>query len=132
MISGVGETYGSPNAILVDHDHIAPDHFHQLGTLAVVGVGNHWHQPSNAGGFVASGGVVGSPPQGFLRDAVITPGAGAYLELGGTGDAGAHGHALTGFPGVADRVLTTTRAGQGATNANLPPCLSVNFVMRMH
>lgn len=130
---GVGEKYGSSDAIVVNHTHIAPNHIHahNFGTLSA---GDHWHQPSNAGSFLAGGGVSGGPPQGFLGYPGLRNDSSSFIEIGGTGNSGEHTHVIGGGIGGTDIVLQTDGASGAVapTNANLPPSISFNFMMRMH
>ena len=79
---------------------------------------------------MAGGGQVGGPPQGYTGEASALGGAG-YVKVGGTGDAGAHAHAVTDHLHEPP-TITVAANGSAATNANIPPGVVLNFIMRMH
>lgn len=103
LVSGVANTGGSVNAVLVSHTHTA--------ATTVASAGAHTHPVD-------------------LNDAV-TSGETAHISAGGGGvlfnnqslveSAGAHTHTAT---------TTVTAAGESGTNKNLPPYYKLAYIMK--
>jgi hypothetical protein len=109
FVVGAGTTYavaatgGSPNAIVVAHDHTFS------GTTAAVG--NHQHTINSTGG---------APIRINLNDDGRFTGD-TGTDCGTTASAGAHDHTYSG---------TTASNGSSATNANLPPYYALAYIMK--
>jgi microcystin-dependent protein len=106
---------GSKDAALPSHTHSTPAHQH---TATTSGVGDHTHQQmrlgSNAGGYT---GYLGSGPN--IQSGTVD----------NTYPAGAHSHSVTTNGG--EGAGTSGAAGVGPTNANLPPYITLNFIIRI-
>ena len=98
----VGATGGSADAVVVSHTHNA---------TSTVTDPSHWHYQPNSGG---AGGTITAP------GGQANTGNGAYTGYSGTATA------VTGIT-VA---TTNTATGVSGTNANLPPYLGINFIIK--
>ena len=96
----VGTTGGSADAVVVSHTHTA------TSTVADPG---HNHAPPRGGQFVVNGGSTGG----------TGPNANAFLETVTT----------TASTGITVATTNTT-TGVSGTNANLPPYLGINFIIK--
>lgn len=110
FVVGAGTTYavaatgGSPNAIVVAHDHMFS------GTTAAVG--NHQHNVFA---------TAGAPVKFNLFDDGRLTGDSGTIDMGLTASAGGHDHTYSG---------TTASNGSSATNANLPPYYALAYIMK--
>lgn len=124
------------------HIHNVTDHLHSAGALGTSNPGDHHHVVPTPGssGFVTNG-------TGNNGSAGIAAGGGLAFATA-TSDAGAHAHTLTGFTGAADRALatdgdsvhhthattamagSTQSAGVSPTLANLPPYVTLTWIVR--
>lgn len=127
---GVGERFGSPNAALPAHTHAGANHLHGFTGTTVGATSRHTHGlPSIV--LIQST----AEPTFYVH---VTGGGGfdiaaTLYDLSGLGtgnDGPDHAHAFGGTTGGADRDLTTGVTGSDPANVNLPPSLSLNFVIR--
>jgi microcystin-dependent protein len=128
---GVGQRFGNKDSTLPTHQHGGVDHLHPFSGGTGGATARHTH------GF----------PEGFFFHQTANPqfyvhvtGGGGFdiasdifnfASWGTTNDQQDHGHAFSGTTGAADRPLTTGVAGGDATNANLPPSVSLNYIIRV-
>jgi microcystin-dependent protein len=132
--SGVGQRAGSPNSTLPTHQHPGVDHLHGLGsTTGLEGVahdhvmswGEVWHAtanpPDNVNVFAVRIG------DGFTMNIEKFQSANFPSSV----ERQNHNHSVGGNTGAADRNLATGYTGVDPTNGNLPPSLSINFIMRV-
>jgi microcystin-dependent protein len=115
----VGATGGSADAVVVTHTHTA---------TSVVSTGTHQHFISNTD---TNGGTTG-PTLSSSNSLVYKMGGGGISEsyaLGGSGTTPTVG--LSSSAATGDTVTTTNaNAGVSGTNANLPPYLGINFIIK--
>ena len=135
--NALGETGGDKDAVVVTHNHTMPQHKHTMpqhshnaGTLATAQSGAHNH---------------GLNEWAYMAAAI----SGSTLDLfdGGTGynfttdtfvTHDGHTHNITGATASVDPGDTnnadpgdTNNAGESATNKNLPPYITLNYMIRM-
>ena len=115
-------------------------HAHGAGTLAAVAVADHQHPQDNSGRLVA--GISTNTPwfqthaRGFDGGAdlpiVAYNAGGTLLNIQQTGTAGAHGHSVSGSSAsvAPDVAGSTGSAGSGTGHENMPPFVTVNFIIR--
>ena len=114
----VGATGGSANAIVVSHDHSLS------GSTA--SAGSHQHYNVTNGVYGNEGGLNSTNYIGrrsawnsdFSYDFGTSD---TEANIGLTNNAGTHSHSLSG---------TTATTGSSGTNANLPPYLGINFIIK--
>jgi microcystin-dependent protein len=124
---GVGEVFGSPNAIVPAHQHGTDPHYHDVhGSTGDQNV-SHYHHPSKEN-VADSKYIVYAPGLGLGHSA---GGAPQDFQLAYTTDwaSNGHSHPIDGPTGY-NSPFNTTWAGQDGTNRNLPPSLSINYVIR--
>jgi hypothetical protein len=128
----VGATGGSANAIVVSHNHggvtggQSVSHNHGVnGTTSGQSV-DHFHGPSAGGNFIVGNAGANS---GFANGA-------AYTNTYGTNQTGTasvdHTHQVNITSGnqSVDHTHTIATDGASGTNANLPPYLGINFIIK--
>jgi hypothetical protein len=133
-VVAIGATGGSANAIVVSHTHTGTtdgqsnDHNHGVtGGTSGQSVTHH-HGPVGGGNFViGNAGASG----GFANGASYDPTNGGSI----TGDNSVdHSHTVnltTGGTNIGHtHTFTTASAGSSGTNANLPPYLGINFIIK--
>jgi microcystin-dependent protein len=132
-VVAVGATGGSANAIVVTHNHggltgtDSPDHLHSYSGTTGGQSANHVHAPFGGGNFIISG--VGAT-SGFDSGGLYPPTSGVNL----TGDNSVdHTHTFAGnTSGVnVNHQHGITTEGSSGTNANLPPYLGINFIIKI-
>ena len=141
--AGIGEKYGSPDVTgllahshgLGGHWHGTPDHAHGISFKSGLDDTNHIHFPDSGGQFLMNG--PGSGGDAFVKTDTIGPHS--YALGMPAGRSAQHAHDINGATQNAGAGLATggpsggsDNAGGNVTNANLPPSLSVNYIMRMH
>jgi hypothetical protein len=118
----VGATGGSPNAIVVTHDHTFS------GTTAANGA----HQHFVSGGTYAGAklGTLEANPNGTLKVGDSLSGNQNQYQLQATSSAATAG--LTSTASTHDHTYsgTTASAGSSGTNANLPPYYALAYIMK--
>lgn len=128
----IAATGGSKDATLVSHNHggatggQSASHYHYLDTYTQGQTADHVHGPY--GGFQAIVGATGGPP------------GGGYANLGGDGNnmpstgptSNDHAHHIQSNTNNAsnDHTHSISTDGSSATNANLPPYLGINFIIK--
>ena len=128
----IGATGGSANAIVVSHNHggvtggQSVSHNHGVnGTTGGQSV-NHTHTPNGGGNFIVNG--VGAI-SGFDSGGLYPP----TDAIGTTGDNSVdHTHTFTTTTGnqSVDHTHSIATDGASGTNANLPPYLGINFIIK--
>ena len=118
---GVGEVFGSKDAIVPSHQHGMESHYHSYS--GTVGNENQTHVH----------GMVGNPeastPGGF-GEFNVADAASGFPFVGWTGAPNTpHNHDYAGNTGGAS-AHNTLFAGSDGTNRNLPPSLSINVIIR--
>jgi microcystin-dependent protein len=156
--AGPGERGGVKDLIVVAHSHTGVDHLHGVSinsgyvsadhshavNINSGGQGNsHYHNfgspvpymTANSGYYYYVSGAGGFPEQirmdsfGNVDWATHDHG---HNVAGNTGGISAnHYHGVSGNTGAADRSLTTGTTGASGTNANIPPGLSINFMIKV-
>jgi microcystin-dependent protein len=114
----LGETGGSKDAIVVTHSHGLNSHTHGAGTLAASG-GAHTHQTRgwpNRG--TDSGGTTITINQSNVGL------ANAHMDAAG----GTHTHTISGVTAPASG--NTAPSGASGTDANLPPYVTLNHIIK--
>ena len=125
----VGATGGSANAVVVSHNHTgttgvdSPDHTHNFSATTSGQSVQHTHNMTKYTGVNASGGTAyvgddsGSGPAGTIDTSVNS--VDHTHTLSGTTSGRSNGH----FHSIATD-------GVSGTNANLPPYLGINFIIK--
>jgi microcystin-dependent protein len=125
----VGATGGSANAVVVSHNHTgttgvdSPDHTHNFSATTSGQSVQHTHNMTKYTGVNASGGTAyvgddsGSGPAGTIATSVNS--VDHTHTLSGTTSGRSNGH----FHSIATD-------GVSGTNANLPPYLGINFIIK--
>jgi microcystin-dependent protein len=142
-----GKTGGSKNAIVIAHSHTVASHVH--ASAAHVHSINHGHTASAAAAPDHKHWAADAIDTFFAhgREGAVTHGAGAgntFADLHNleTAPAGAHNHAITvnahagnsgsTTPGnTGPAAPATDSVGSSGTNANLPPFVTVNYIVRI-
>jgi microcystin-dependent protein len=134
---GVGQTFGNKDTTgLPTHTHGGIDHLHDAGSLATGQETTfHTHTVSWGEVYQAWSGAVDNVDSFYL-----TPAGGGGFDIAihkfntaaspTSNQSVFHAHYVAGQTGGADRSLTTTPAGTDVTNTNLPPSVSLNFIIR--
>lgn len=130
----VGATGGSADAIVVSHTHngstssASNDHVHSVNLVTGGQNQNHVHGTGVGGSFIIGN---SGPNNGFDNGGLYPPTTGisntdvnsvdhTHTVIGGTsGQSASHTH-----------TYTTDSAGASGTNANLPPYLGINFIIK--
>lgn len=128
--AGVGEKYGSTAVTLPAHQHPGANHLHGFAGTTVGATARHIHGLPSIVVIQAT-----AAPTFYVH---VTSGGGfdiaaTQFDLSGltTGTDGPdHAHEFSGATTGADRDLTTGIAGGDASLGNLPPSLSLNFIVR--
>lgn len=127
---GVGQTFGNKDSAgLVAHQHTGVNHLHAFNVNTGGQSQNHYH-------FEQLGTILRSNP--FAPQYNVRVGDGFTIPIDLLDSAGVttnwaaldHGHNVAGSTSGADRDLTTGVTGADTTNTNLPPSLSLNFIVR--
>lgn len=129
--AGVGERYGSTAVTLPAHQHGVPNHVHPFNVNSGGFSQSHYHQEQ-------IGTIIRANPFAPAFWVHVTGGGGfdiasELFDTGGTTVGWAshdHVHNVAGNTAGADRDLTSTVAGGDASLGNLPPSLSLNFIIR--
>lgn len=126
---GVGERFGNKDSVLPAHQHAGVDHLHpvngQTGNEQQAHdhgfpEGYFFHATANPQFYLST-----EPPNGFLAADIFN-----FADWGTGGERQPHNHRVDIWSGAADRSLTTGVAGGDGTNGNLPPSVSLNYVLR--
>ena len=120
----VGQAMGRADTALPSHQHVTPDHLHGVNIWTSY-AGAHYHTPSPPGeNFITNGsGGVGAD---------VMTGGGGYMFDTLTSQSDDHRHAVNGMSDPADRSLATSWTGEDASVGNIPPAITLHFMMRMH
>lgn len=137
----LGETGGSADAIVVTHSHTGPSHSH---TASSGSTGSHTHSVTGTAadnrsrvnqGFSQFHGGTGGGFGGFVVEFShgITLSNNnvevhSHSVTGTAASDGAHSHSVTVDPAGTG---ATSTVGSSGTNANLPPYLTLNFIIRL-
>lgn len=123
----VGATGGSADAIVVSHNHSASsginsnDHYHNVAGSTGGQSADHSHNSTGNGAFNGGGG--GQAMGGNFN--------GGYPTTGTSND---HSHGFNvnsgGISANHTHAITVNSAGASGTNANLPPYLGINFIIK--
>jgi microcystin-dependent protein len=124
-----GETGGSADAVVVTHNHTQNSHNHTQnahghGTITTSSAGAHTHQTR---GFVSRGTTSGETTMTINQNNVSL--ANSFME-----SAGAHTHTVVvGNATATNNGVTATNnaAGESGTNKNLPPYITLNFMVKV-
>jgi microcystin-dependent protein len=131
---------GSSQGQDTDHSHTVPDHAH--GAYTYGGNGSHAHTVymADAGGLGGGGSLI---RKGYNAGGEGTGGAGGHEHNVGVNGSGAiqtqgasvghahvisHGHAMTGA--VTDFTGNTASAGSGTAVNNMPPFITMNYIIK--
>lgn len=122
----LGATGGSANAIVVSHNHGAyasgqdQDHSHS-GTTGYMNQNNVHSHTYPVGG--SAGGQQGFAYYGYNQ---IGAGSTSAVDINHT-----HSFSTGGVSANHSHVITVNAAGSDGTNANLPPYLGINFIIKI-
>lgn len=124
----IGATGGSADAIVVSHTHTTPNHSHTFSgttsTTSLTGTITGISESFNSGGGAATG--VFTKQTGFTVG--LTPVQNDSGSGGGVSFDGSHSHTYSGTTSEVSQTISTV--GSSGTNANLPPYLGINFIIK--
>jgi microcystin-dependent protein len=117
---GVGQRFGNKDSSLPSHQHGGVDHLH--GVSIAAGATMSWGEVYQAT----------QQPVDNIDTFGVRIGDGYQINMHKFQSSSYPGSvAVNGATGAADRSLTTGAAGGDATNTNLPPSVSLNYIMRV-
>jgi microcystin-dependent protein len=126
----LGSAGGAADSTLPAHQHPGVDHLHPVNINTGGQSNNHFHMEQlgevlRRNPFNPTIDIRFGDGFTFPADSVDTS------TLSTNWAVQDHGHAVNGATGAADRALTTGSAGGSATNTNLPPFITVNFIVKV-
>lgn len=130
----LGETGGQTDAIAAPHIHGMPNHDHTV-TVTTSGSGSHAHNEGSTGSFgwlyIGAAGDGNFDP--FIGSAVgVDRAAVQYVQPSTSSSGSTHSHTSTGTAGSKDPGDTNSQSpSESATNKNLPPYITLNYIIRL-
>jgi len=125
----LGSSGGQADTSLPAHQHTGANHGHAFSGATAGANARHVHQEPPISVYQNT-----AAPQFYLQVAGsgLLPGAHFDLsQLNTQADSPDHAHGFSGTTSGVDRDITTGSAGGSATNTNLAPYLTVNFIIRV-